>query len=56
MLLKAMNLCELQGKLCDMKTLRLTNDLWCKTFRGVYVRRMKITELKNTYCVNYALF
>jgi len=34
--LNAMNLCEPQRKLCDMKTLRLTNDLWRNTFRWAY--------------------
>jgi len=46
--LKAMNSCEPQRKLCDMTTLRLTHDLWCKTFRRTNAHRSFV--MKATLC------
>jgi len=51
--LNATNVCEPKRKLCDMKTLRLTNDLWRNTFRQANLHR-SFTEPKNTCYVHYA--
>jgi len=53
--LNAMNLCEPQRKLCDMKTLRLTNDLGRQTFRQASCIAACRT-LKTLAIVNYTLF
>jgi len=37
--LNALDLCESPWKLCDLNILRLTNDLWRKTFRRADVHR-----------------
>ena len=51
--LNATNFCEPQRELCDMKTLRLTNDLWRKTFWQAYTCIAALQNLRNTCQVNY---
>jgi len=49
--LNAMNLCKPQQKLCDMKTFRLMNDLWRKTFRRAYCTCVACVDYWKTLAV-----